>query len=68
MRYVRWGEQNSNVYIIGESDGGYWCVCCSAPEHRFKTLEGMIRHLDWHRQKGDVVPDFVEERLREDAQ
>lgn len=59
MSIVRWGEHGSSVYIIG-ADAGWECVGCRDG----MTDDGIRDHIAWHRERGDVVPALVEERLR----
>jgi hypothetical protein len=67
MSLIRFGEQNSDVYVY-QSDRGLECCGCSfvSADHcqSPKTSEEMIRHLELHRLAGDVVPEKAFERLR----
>jgi hypothetical protein len=70
VSYIRWGEQDSNVYVIGAQlieDGpcnGFWCVGCDHQNAKTYDVEEFVAHLNWHRNKGDVVPDKVFEDIR----
>ena len=64
MSIVRWGEDGSNVYIIGPSSGPEWeCVACDGPLN-FTPTPLFIRHLEWHRDRGDCVPTWVDNELK----
>lgn len=67
MSIIRFGEQDSDIYVYLSSDGWECCGCCFASEgHRvmLKTNEEMIRHLELHRLTGDVVPEKAFSELR----
>lgn len=63
MSIVRWGEADSNVYIIGFDDK-WECVGCDGL-NALATYEDFLQHLKWHRERDHVVPDFVETRLKD---
>lgn len=67
MSIIRFGEQDSDLYVYLSSRGweccGCWFVCegfIAAP----RTRDEMLRHLELHRCAGDVVPEVAFERLR----
>lgn len=64
MSLVRWGEEGSNVYLIGLDavDGEpaeVQCVsCCTlAPGE-------VMAHLEWHKSLGHCVPQVLYDRLK----
>lgn len=69
MSYVRWGNDNSDVYLY-EGDGG--CVCCGCPlepdeglGYTTRDLDAMLGHLQLHRAAHHTVPAWVDTVLRE---
>lgn len=74
MSYVRWGWENSDVYIFGGTygEGENFIECCGCPLNgdfefiRFTNYGDLLRHIDDHRGAGDHVPRFVDERIREE--
>lgn len=69
MSYVRWGTDNSDVYLYESADG---CVCCGCSidladpiGYTTRNLDDMLAHLRLHRKVGHVVPDWVDTALRE---
>jgi hypothetical protein len=66
MSFVRWGEQNSDVYVYGGADFLRCCVCGVQDDGLdFKTLsyQEMIDHLKEHRRVGHVVPESAFKNL-----
>ena len=72
MSYVRFTEAGSHVYVFLSVHGSLECCGCSLAEDgiatNVKTVGEMLAHLDAHRAAGDVVPRFVDERIRDDAE
>jgi hypothetical protein len=68
MSYVRWGSDGSNVYMIADCSGGWWCVGCDMEGKRSATRTGMLKHLQAHRDAGDIVPEYVFDRLKHELQ
>jgi hypothetical protein len=66
MSYCRWGEDGSDVYVIGTHDGEWWCVQCKHEGAIAHTPTEMIVHLQIHRNRGDTVPNRAFERLQEE--
>lgn len=65
MSIVRWGEEGSNVYIIGIDHDRWDCVGCDLyPDATTADLTKFIAHLNRHRQAGHTVPAWVEEALK----
>lgn len=67
MSIVRWGTDNSSVYIICEDMEkglGFRCVGCDGPGASSYEKEPFLAHLKWHRDKGDCVPAFVDDEIR----
>lgn len=77
MSYARYGSDGgSSVYVFMCVSGYLECCGCSLlPEFdSFRTQEtdAMLRHLDEHREAGQMVPDrcvlrLIEERDENDA-
>lgn len=67
MSLVRWGQDNSDVYVIANVDGTWHCVGCSLVGARVPANEPerFIQHLDFHRFLGDSVPQYVYDELKE---
>lgn len=67
MSLIRWGEDGSNVYMIGvfEGDGGpeliQCCACATLSESE------VIGHLKWHETQGHCVPQLLYDRLKRDC-
>lgn len=65
MSIIRWGTEESSVYLIAPvtSPGKVQCICCGlAPDSDPMVILSppeMIEHLNLHRNKGDTVPDCV---------
>ena len=66
MSIIRFGEQESEVYVYLSTQGWECCGCWFVREG-FKapprTREEMMRHLELHRLTGDVVPEIAFQRL-----
>ena len=71
MSYCRFAWDGSDVYVFGSGDGVIECCGCSLKGDlgRFasKTAKEMIEHLLEHRKKGDCVPQYAIDRLKEEA-
>ncbi len=61
MSIVRWGEDGSNVYIIGTDK--WECVGCDGPDS-YSDGERFLNHLKWHRDQGHCVPEYVADRIK----
>jgi hypothetical protein len=64
MSYVRWGEDDSDVYVYEDVRGGLMCCGCSLgvfPPGSAPMLdqERFVEHLREHIAAGDVVPGYV---------
>jgi len=79
MSYCRFGWEGSDVYIYASVGGWIECCACSLQPTRkseflgfinesFKAYDTqqMIDHIKQHREKGERVPDYVEEELMND--
>lgn len=73
MSFVRFGVEGSQVYIFEEA--GETKVCCGCaltpgvgwPEFfRTHDLAAMLAHVAEHRAAGHVVPDWVDDILRDE--
>lgn len=62
MSIIRWGEQGSSIFVIGPETNRWECVGCSGPD-AYSDHDTFVKHLAWHRDRGDCVPDIVESRL-----
>ncbi len=62
MSYVRWGENDSDVYVFEDVNGGV--TCCGCDDGQNLSAEEMGRHLSWHIAQGDEVPVGVIEAVR----
>ena len=65
MSLIRWGEEGSNVYMIGLSDDAelparmiQCCGCTTLQEGE------VIEHLKWHEAQGHCVPQLLYDRLK----
>lgn len=72
MSYVRFGEQNSDVYVYFSTGRGYVCCSCHLVETPFSVEKpravDMIRHLEEHVAAGDTVPKRAFDRLLADTE
>lgn len=64
MSYVRFGEDDSDVYVFEHVAGGLLCCGCSLGEFPpgsspWTDVDRFIGHLREHIAAGDVVPDQV---------
>jgi hypothetical protein len=70
MSYSRFGRDGSYVYIFKAIYGGWECCGCilNHEEGGFiaPTREELLEHIKEHRQAGHVVPEYVDERLRQE--
>ena len=69
MSYIRFGENNSDVYVYLCVDGGIECCDCAMLDRCFhvNSAEAMAQHLRDHIQHGHVVPDGVIDRIIDNA-
>ena len=73
MSYVRWGQDGSDVYIFDHVNYGLFCDACPIRPHRSMAgfIAGnnalMLAHIERHRDLGHHVPEYVSDRLREEA-
>ena len=71
MSLVRWGQDGSNVYIIGaddpDGDPAWLCSGCDLNGRWQKTSEGMSKHLKDHERLGHCVPAWVYEELETES-
>lgn len=74
MSYIKWGWEQSDVYIYGGSFdvGDNYIECCGCGLRgefefvRFTTYGDLLRHIEAHRADGDCVPTLVDDRIREE--
>lgn len=71
MSYARFGADDSNVYVYDSVNGGIVCCGCALTNEAgviqtFVTSGEMLDHLDAHRAKGHLVPDYTYEEIRSD--
>lgn len=79
MSFVRFGSDGSQVYIYHDVAGYRVCCFCGLAKvtydaaddahwEDFKTndLGAMLAHIADHRAAGHVVPDWVDQVLRDD--
>ena len=59
MSYARFGS-DSSVYVFETCGGVFECCGC---ESNFETSGLIIAHLNEHRAKGDLVPDYTYEQI-----
>lgn len=69
MSYIRFGENNSDVYVYLCVDGGIECCDCIMLDRCFhvNSAEAMAQHLRDHIQRGHVVPDGVIQAIIDNA-
>ena len=68
MSFVRFGEDNSDVYVYESAMGLECCGCKLNKTLEFKYFSlysEMIEHLQLHQDQGHQVPEFVFVELRE---
>jgi hypothetical protein len=65
MSYARWGVNGSDVYVIRSEK--WECVGCKGPGAYTLDTEEFLRHLDWHRDQGHTVPEYVYTEIRKDS-
>lgn len=65
MSLVRWGQDDSSVYVFNHVNGRIACVCPYSLEPYFLcgTDSQMAEHLRGHKRDGLRVPDWVFEAL-----
>lgn len=74
MSYSRWGWNGSDVYIFGTEWVGQRAIeCCDChfadydePGAFFDNYGDLLRHISDHRAAGHHVPDYVDQRIREE--
>lgn len=68
MSYVRFGEDESDVYVYLDCDGYLCCCACRLGEAwQHYSTEACLAHLDAHRAAGHCVPDHCIEGLKAHA-
>lgn len=73
MSYCRMSG-DSDVYVIASTTlqpiGGkarqIWVCYCEAESYVADTRKQMLNHLEYHKRKGDRVPDYAIERLKKE--
>jgi hypothetical protein len=60
-------QGRSDAYIFHAVEG-HWecCGCWLGKEWRYPTKEAMLVHIAEHRAAGHVIPEFVDEELRQE--
>jgi archaellum biogenesis ATPase FlaH len=71
MSYCRIGN-DSDVYVLGNGDGGIQCMCCRLLENWYdsftcSTEQEMLEHLEQHKSVGHKVPRYAINRLRRET-
>lgn len=69
MSYARFGCDDSDVYVYADVRGGITCCGCGICDGSIVNLQTsgqMVEHLDAHRAKGHLVPNFTYEEILED--
>lgn len=70
MSYCRFGE--ADAYIYESVDGVFQCCGCSlstaenASDWNFPDRESMLEHIKLHRERGDYIPEHVDQRLKKE--
>ena len=59
MSYVRFGEEDSQVYCYESAEGYECCSCWLGTAWTHLTLQELRDHLDDHLAVGHIVPEFV---------
>lgn len=69
MAYVRWSE-NSDVYIYHDVSDVIVCCACKLESgiDSFGKRSKVIDHIEEHRRAGHLVPEYVDEILREEIE
>ncbi len=68
MSLVRFGQDGSDVYVYGSSDGWECCGCkLNASTWTYPDPRALVEHLLVHREQGHTVPEYVLEDLRTEA-
>ena len=67
MSYARWGS-DSDVYVFETCGGVFECCGCkeNLDSESFETSGEIIAHLNEHRAKGDLVPDYTYQQIMRD--
>ena len=70
MSYVRFGTEDSGVYVYLSTDGVECCMCgLDGMDHAsFHRFSDAMAHLKRHEEAGHVVPGFVYESLECDME
>ena len=67
MSYVRFGQDDSDVYVYEHVDGYYCCCMCALEDcrdhHETPAAFDMAEHLRDHRRAGHHVPQWAIDRL-----
>lgn len=66
MSYIRFTEQDSDVYVFYGANGYECCGCKLTGTAVFEDPEDMQAHLLLHREAGHIVPDVAFRRLEQD--
>ena len=71
MSYCRFAENESDVYLYDHVERYFECCACSLSGNRtstqMSTIPEVLRHLNNHIEKGDLVPGYAFARLEEEA-
>lgn len=65
MSLVRFGQEDSDVYVYPGEEGWICCGCHLDRRGPYSDAE-LIQHLNDHRESGDKVPEFCFNILREE--
>jgi hypothetical protein len=71
MSYCRFGQDDSDIYLFDHVAGYFECCGCSLGKDgmstQMSTIPEVLRHLNKHIEKGDLVPEYAFDRLVEEA-
>ena len=80
MSYARFGHDRSNVYVFRSSSKTYGmegperkiivcsgCSLCNCKSQLFEAVDEAINHLRKHQAVGQIVPDYVFEKMEADV-
>lgn len=56
---------DSDIYLIRTFDGKWDCFCAS-PCVTMNSLQDVLAHLINHTERGDTVPDYAIDRVKEE--
>jgi len=69
MSYARLDSGHCDVYVFLDNRGFLACCHCGlGDDYQAYTTADMTAHLDRHRQANHLVPDYVYDELRADAE